>query len=120
MPAEPAKTQNGRRGEWAPYLRIAFSVLLFGMGAYYALTGEARFDIGGDDNSNRHAIHVNAHGLDAVVVGGVFVAIGLVNLALGLRGRGRLRAFWAGAALLAGTVVYGVVGALRAIISLFT
>jgi hypothetical protein len=109
-----------RRGEWAPYVRIAFSVLLFGMGAYYALTGEARFDIGGDDNSNRHAIHVNAHGLDAVVIGGVFVAIGLVNLALALRGRGRLRAFWAGAVLLGATVLYGVVGAVRAILSLFS
>jgi hypothetical protein len=117
--AKPSQTNGHRRGEWLPYVHLAFSLLLFGMGAFYALTGEARFDLGGDDTSNRRAIHVNAHGVDAVAIGCVFVAIGLVNLANGLRGRARLRAFWAGGALLAATVLYGAVNAVRAILSLF-
>jgi len=95
------------------YVRLAFTVLFFGFGAWYAVTREARFDVGGDDNSNRRAIHVDAHGLDAVVVGAVFVALGLLNLALGIPGPSRIPVFWAGLALLAAAVLYGVVGAVK-------
>ena len=90
------------------YVRLAFTVLFFGFGAWYAVTREARFDVGGDDNSNRRAIHVDAHGLDAVVVGAVFVALGLLNLALGIPGPSRIHVFWAGLALLAAAALYGV------------
>ena len=71
------------------YLRLAFSLALFALAAWFAVTGEARFDLGGDEFSNRRAIHVDARGLDAAVVGLVFAGVGLLNLALGLRGPAR-------------------------------
>lgn len=95
------------------YLRLAFTLLFFAFGGWYAVTREARFDIGGDDNSSRRAIHVDAHGMDAVVVGAVFVALGLLNLALGIPGETRIPVFWSGAGLLAATVLYGLVGLVR-------
>jgi hypothetical protein len=95
------------------YVRLAATLILFGFGAWCALTREARFDIGGDDTSNRHAIHVDAHGMDAVVVGAVFVALGLLNLALAIPGDSRIPVFWAGAGLLGATVLYRLVGAVR-------
>ena len=95
------------------YVRLAFTVLFFGVGAWHALTREARFDIGGDDLSNRHAIHVDAHGTDAVVVGAVFVALGLLNLALAIPGPARIPVFWSGAGLLAATILYGLVGVVK-------
>ena len=104
---------HGDRATRFSYVRLAFTVLFFGFGAWYAVTREARFDVGGDDNSNRRAIHVDAHGLDAVVVGAVFVALGLLNLALGIPGPSRIPVFWAGLALLAATILYGVVGAIK-------
>jgi hypothetical protein len=51
--------------------------------------------------------------MDAVVVGAVFVALGLLNLALGIPGDSRIPVFWAGAGLLAATVLYGIVGAVK-------
>ena len=105
--------QDGDRAMRFSYVRLAFTLLFFGVGAWYAVTREARFDIGGDDNSNRRAIHVDAHGMDAVVVGAVFVALGLLNLALGIPGEARIPVFWSGAGLLAVTVLYGVVGAIK-------
>ena len=104
---------HGDRATRFSYVRLAFTVLFFGFGAWCAVTREARFDIGGDDLSNRHAIHVDAHGTDAVVVGAVFVALGLLNLALGIPGPSRIPVFWAGLALLAATVLYGVVGVVK-------
>jgi hypothetical protein len=89
--------------------RLVGSVVLFAIGGWYAVTHEARFVLGGNDLSNRGAVNVNAQGLDAVAIGCVFVALGLVNLALGIRGRARIPVFWAGAALLAATALYGLV-----------
>jgi len=103
-----------------PYARLAGSLLFFGFGAWYAISGEARFTLGGDDYSNRHPIHVDAHGLDAIVIGCVFVGIGLVNLALGVRGRARLHVFWAGAALLGASVLYGIGNVVRDVVGFFT
>jgi len=89
--------------------RLIGSVVLFAIGGWYAITHEARFVLGGSDLSNRGAVNVNAHGLDAVAIGCVFLGLGLVNLALGLRERrARLGVFWAGAAVLAATVLYGL------------
>ena len=84
------------------------SVLLFAIGGWYAVTREARFQLGGDDLSNRHPIHVDAHGLDAVAIACVFLGLGAVNLALGIRGRARLPVFWTGIAVLGAAVVYGL------------
>lgn len=102
-----------------PYARVAGSLLLFALGGWYALSGEARFTLGGDDLSNRHPIYVDAHGLDAVVIGCVFVGLGLVNLALGVRGRARLRVFWAGAGLLGASVLYGIGNVVRDVADFF-
>jgi len=104
---------HGDRARRFSNVRLAFTLLFFGFGAWCAITRQARFDIGGDDLSNRHAIHVDAHGMDAVVVGAVFVALGLLNLALGIPGDSRIPVFWAGAGLLAATVLYGIVGAVK-------
>ena len=101
------------------YPRLAFSLFLFALGGWYALSREARFQIGGDDLSNRHPIRVDAHGLDAIVIGCVFVGVGLVNLAIGVPGRWRRPVFWAGAGLLLMAVLYGVVNVVRAIVGLF-
>jgi hypothetical protein len=38
---------------------------------------------------------------------------GLLNLALGIPGPSRIPVFWAGLALLAATILYGVVGAVK-------
>jgi hypothetical protein len=108
----PVRSDRRPRRAAVPYLRLVGSLLFFGLGAWYAVSGEARFQLGGDDLSNRKAIHVNAHGMDAVAIGCVFVAAGLVNLALGLRGPARLRVFWAGVALLGAAVLYGLVNVL--------
>jgi hypothetical protein len=93
--------------------RLVGSVLLFAIGGWYAITHQARFVLGGNDLSNRGAVNVDAHGLDAVAIGCVFLALGLVNLALGIRGRARIPVFWAGAALLASSALYGVVYMVR-------
>jgi hypothetical protein len=95
------------------YVRLAFTLAFFAFGGWQAVTREARFDIGGDDNSNRRAIHVDARGMDAVVVGAAFVALGLLNLALAIPGPARIPVFWSGAALLAATILYGLAGAVK-------
>jgi hypothetical protein len=109
-----------RRRGGVPWLHVAFATFLFALGGWYAVTGRARFELGGDDLSNRHPIHVDARGLDAVAIGFVFAGLGLVILAVGVRGEAGRRFFWAGAAVLAATVLYGVVNVVRAVIGLFT
>jgi hypothetical protein len=107
------------KGAILSYPRLAFSVVLFALATWFAVTGEARFHLGGNEFSNRRGIAVDAHGIDAVVIGLVLAGVGLLNLALGLRGPARLPVFWTGAAALASTMLYGVVKAVRAIIGLF-
>jgi hypothetical protein len=53
-------------------------------------------------------IHVDAHGLDAVAIGSVFLALGIINIALGMRTQRRIPVFWCGAGLLLATAVYGL------------
>jgi len=94
------------------YARLVGTTLLCGVGLWFAVTGRAKFALGGDADSSvrRHAVvHVDAAGLDAVAIGAVFVALGIINLSLGIRSRRRILVFWAGAALLAATIVYGAV-----------
>jgi len=94
------------------YPRLIGTILLCGLGLWFALTGRARFALGGDaDNTfKRNAvIHVNARGVDAVAIGVFFIGLGVVNLALGIRDRRRIAVFWTGAALLCLTAVYGAV-----------
>jgi hypothetical protein len=106
-----------RRREAVSLPRLIGSVLLFAIGAWFALSGEARFTLGGDDLSNRHPIHVDAHGLDAVAIGCVFLGLGSVNLALGVRGRARRAVFWAGAALLGAALADGLVNVVREVVA---
>jgi hypothetical protein len=107
-----------RKSAIVSYPRLAFSIVLFAMAAWFAVTGRAQFNLGGDE-SGRRAIAVDAHGIDAVVIGLVFAGVGLLNLALGLRGRARLTVFWMGVAALASTMLYGLVKIVRAVMSLF-
>ena len=70
--------------------------------------------IGGDPYSSlrRNAVvRVDANGLDAIVIGTVFIALGVINLSIGIRDRRRIPVFWTGAALLGTTVIYGLVRA---------
>jgi hypothetical protein len=110
---------EGRRREAVSLPRLIGSLVLFAVGAWFALRGEARFTLGGDDLSNRHPIHVDAHGLDAVAIGCVFLGLGSVNLALGVRGRARLAVFWAGVALLGAALADGLVNVVREVVALF-
>jgi hypothetical protein len=94
------------------YPRLIGTILLSGLGLWFAISGHARFGLGGDpdDSFKRDAvIHVNARGLDAVAIGVFFIGLGVVNLALGIRDRRRIATFWTGAALLCLTAVYGAV-----------
>ena len=116
----PARSDNRRRA--APAVspaRLIGSLLLFAVGAWFALRGEARFTLGGDDYGNRHPIHVDAHGLDAGAIGCVFLGLGLVNLALGVRGRARLGVLWAGVALLGAALADGLVNVVREVFGFF-
>jgi hypothetical protein len=103
-----------------PYARAAGSLLFFALGAWCALSGRAKFTLGGDDYSNRHPIYVDAHGMDAAAIGSALVGLGLVNLALGVRGRARLRVFWAGAAVLGATLLYGISNVVRDVADFLT
>jgi hypothetical protein len=94
------------------YARLAGTILLCAVGLWFAVTGRAKFGLGGDPDSpsKRNAVvHVDAVGLDAVAIGAVFVALGIVNLSLGIRGPRRIPVFWAGAGLMAATFIYGAV-----------
>jgi len=115
----PARSDHRRRAALVSPPRLIGSVLLFAVGAWFALRGEARFTLGGDDYGNRNPIHVDAHGLDAVAIGCVFLGLGLVNLALGIRGRARLAVFWAGVALLGAALADGLVNVAREVFGLF-
>ena len=110
-----APTTGGqRRSAILSYPHLAFALVLFGLGAWYVVTGEARFDIG-----SRRRIHVNAHGADAVAIACVFFAVGLLSAGQGMRHPWRARLVWPGLVLLLATMLYGLVNAVRAVVSLF-
>jgi hypothetical protein len=90
------------------YVRSAFALLFFGFGAWQMATQRAQFLIGGRSGSPHRGIRVNAAGLDAVVIGFVFVALGLLVLVEGIRGPARIKAFWCGTGVLAATVLFGL------------
>ena len=97
------------------YSRLIGTILLCGLGLWFAFTGRARFGLGGDpDNSfKRNAVvRVDAKGLDAAAIGVFCIGLGVVNLALGIRDRRRIATFWTGVALLGLSVVYGAVEAI--------
>ena len=104
-----------KKGEAA--IRILFTVLLCGMGLWYAINQETGFLLGGETDTE--AIHVDATGFDAVVVGAVFIAVGIINLALAIAGPRRIPVFWTGVGLLLATVVYGMLKVIVAVVSLF-
>ena len=102
--------------------RLVGTIILCGIGLWYALTRQAVFTIGGrpDDPVNkRHPIYVNAAGLDAIAIGSFFIGLGIINLALGIRGPRRLPVFWTGAGLLIAAVLYGLTQAVMAVVTLF-
>ena len=104
-----------KRGEAA--LRLIFTLILCGYGLWVAIRQETGFTLGGEAFSE--GLHVDATGLDAVVIGVVFIAVGILNLALAIRGPRRIPVFWTGAGLMLASVLYGTVKALLAIMSLF-
>lgn len=102
--------------------RAFFTVLLCGLGLWFALSGRAKFMLGGNPDSmvrNNHVIYVDARGIDAVAIGCFFIALGIVNLALGIADRRRIPVFWAGAGLMMATFVYWIGEAVLAVVQLF-
>jgi hypothetical protein len=87
--------------------RALFSLIFWGVGAWFAISERAHFSLGGDDYG-RHAINVDARGWNAIAIAAVFFALGIINLAIGIRGPARIPVFWAGTALLGMTVIYGI------------
>jgi len=83
--------------------------VLCAIGLWIALSGHANFTLGGRRLSGSGSVFVDAHGLDAVVIGLVPIALGVINLAIGIRSRRRIPVFWTGAVLLMGTALYGLV-----------
>lgn len=93
------------------YGRLVGTILLCAIGLWYAVTREARFALGGDPDStykNKHVTYVHERGLGAVAIGNFFCALGVINLALGIRDRRRITVFWCGTAMLALTLAYWV------------
>lgn len=86
--------------------RVFFTFLLTGVGLWYAVTGRAKFALGGDEYGRR-AIAVDARGLDAVAIGCFFIGLGIVNLALAVAGNRRIPVFWTGAGLMIAAALYG-------------
>jgi hypothetical protein len=117
--ATPTQTPNRQRSAILSYPHLAFAIFFFGLGAWYVVTGEARFDMGGDDLHDRHRVRVNAHGANAVVIGCVFFAVALLSAGQGVRHPWRARFVWPGLVVLLATMLYGLVGATRALASLF-
>src|ERR1041384_5639796 len=96
--------------------RLIGTILLCGLGLWFALSGRAKFSLGGDPDSphnQKHVIPVNAAGLDAIAIGTFIIGLGVINLALGIRGPRRIPVFWIGAALFLAAVLYGIVLAVR-------
>jgi hypothetical protein len=89
--------------------RSVGSVILFAFAAYCLIGQSAVFTLGGDDNGGGHPIYVNAQGSDAIAIGLVPLGLGIVNIAAGIRGRGRIAVFWWGAAVLGAAFLYGLV-----------
>jgi hypothetical protein len=101
------------------YARLIGTILLCSIGLWFAVTRQTGFLLGGDIDSQykkNAVVHVDAKGADAVAIGAFFVALGIVNLALGIRGRRRIPVFWAGAGLMMATLLYGIVQAVLAVV----
>jgi hypothetical protein len=93
------------------YGRLVGSVLLFALGAWFVITQEAKFTLGGDRDSvweSRRGSSVDAKGLDAVAIGSAVIGLGVVNLALGIRSQRRIPVFWLGTAILGAAALYGI------------
>ncbi len=96
-------------------VRVFITAILCGLGIWCIAAQRAKFDIGGDDNSSRRAIHVDAEGVDAIAIGAFVFGVGIVNLAAGMRSHRRIPIFWTGAAIMAASAIYGMVLAVRSV-----
>jgi ABC-type uncharacterized transport system permease subunit len=101
--------------------RLVGSLVLFGIGAWIVATQETGFELGGSrrPTSAHQGIWVDATGLDAIAIGGVFIGLAGINLALGIRSQTRIKVFWCGAAVLLAALLYGLARAVGAIAELF-
>jgi hypothetical protein len=88
-------------------LRFVTSLFFWGIGIWFLLAGRADFLLGGDDQGQR-AINVDATGFNAIAIACAFFAVGIINLAVGIRTGVRIPVFWAGVALLGATIIYGI------------
>jgi hypothetical protein len=81
---------------------------LCAVGLWFAVSGRAHFTFGGDDYGKSHPMYVDARKWDAVAIGAVFIALGIINLAVAIRGPRRIPVFWTGAGLLGASALYGL------------
>ena len=105
-PVEASK----RRGT-AFHGRLLGSLFLFALGAWFVVTQNANFRLGGRKNPtsvSQRGISVDASGLDAIAIGSAVIGLGVINLALGIRSRRRIPVFWVGAALFMLPILYGL------------
>jgi hypothetical protein len=99
------------------YVRLPFTALLWGVGLLFSLKQHARFTFGGSDE--RPGLPVDASGFDAIAIGCVFIALGILNLAIAIPRSKATAVFWVGAGLFLASVAYGIVRATLAVATLF-
>jgi hypothetical protein len=121
--ANADRYDGGVQSRYSPFAaRLIATLFLSALGLWFAITPWADFLLGGNIRrpyKRNRVIFVDATGWDAVAIGCVFIALGIINLALGIRGPRRIPVFWVGAGLLIATILYGAAKAVIAIASLF-
>jgi len=94
-----------------------FSACLFAWGLWIAVTGRARFDVGGSEHGTSRPVRIDAEGLDAIVIGIFIMGIGLLGVVQYMTGKRALRLPLAYLALtmVGGSLLYGGALAARAL-----
>jgi hypothetical protein len=109
-PQTNASVASKRRGTEF-YGRLLGSLFLFAVGAWFVITRDANFLLGGRRNPTsvrQRGILVDAAGLDAVAIGCAVIGLGVINFALGIKSRRRIHVFWVGTALFVLPILYGL------------
>jgi hypothetical protein len=88
------------QSRYSPFAaRLIPTLFLSALGLWFAITRSADFLIGGNIRrpyKRNRVIFVDATGWDAVAIGCVFIALGIINLALGIPDPRRIPVFWNG------------------------
>jgi hypothetical protein len=99
------------------WVRLPFTALLWGLGFWFMISQHALFTFGGGRRNPGRP--VDASGIDAIVIGCVFFALGTLNLAIAIPRSKATGVFWVGAVVFLAAVAYGLVRAGLAISTIF-